>query len=68
MTLVSVPLRGLWFEIDRFFNDSVTADIVSVPLRGLWFEMLSKTQVNPNRCISVSVPLRGLWFEMMSRR
>ena len=37
---VSVPLRGLWFEI---FNSvclyPVQIAIVSVPLRGLWFEM-----------------------------
>ena len=37
---VSVPLRGLWFEIfteDDF--ETGAKGMVSVPLRGLWFEI-----------------------------
>ena len=38
---VSVPLRGLWFEIrKRMQRIEIGTLNVSVPLRGLWFEIL----------------------------
>ena len=37
---VSVPLRGLWFEIKPVELTSLVEELkVSVPLRGLWFEI-----------------------------
>ena len=40
LILVSVPLRGLWFEIQPQQPTFSGLDkFVSVPLRGLWFEM-----------------------------
>ena len=37
---VSVPLRGLWFEMrEKGEALQVACSLVSVPLRGLWFEI-----------------------------
>ena len=60
---VSVPLRGLWFEMLALNLYLQCTHGVSVPLRGLWFEIGGRTQVGRKR-YRVSVPLRGLWFEI----
>ncbi len=61
--LVSVPLRGKYFE--TVADPSLSQDdlVVSVPLRGKYFETSNYTK-SQNR-ICVSVPLRGKYFETL---
>ena len=65
--MVSVPLRGLWFEITYHQKTiNICSSGVSVPLRGLWFEIKELPQIAASADL-VSVPLRGLWFEMSNK-
>ena len=63
---VSVPLRGLGWEIGRKRRRGrKKRPMVSVPLRGLGWEMrLQKCRLQAG-AITVSVPLRGLGWEIV---
>ena len=61
--LVSVPLRGLWFEISpsRGRKEAKPPGFPSpCGVCGLKF----KKPRDPRKALLVSVPLRGLWFEI----
>ena len=56
---VSVPLRGMWFEIvEDYTLDGEYSTFVSVPLRGMWFEIILWKQKH-RKSIKSFRPLTG---------